>query len=293
LRRSFSKLIGSLPAQSRKGSDVDRGGLMRAMVVLLVSSGLSLSLSAQESSPRQEILAASHAWWDAFLRGDADRMAAIETEDVVIINNGIVSGKSRLAGLRGRAPIERTQSIDVQHFEVYGPVATRSGFIDITAPTPPSRGAFSEVWVRQGTAWRIKSVHFSRAMPVESPSAAPQRFRPVTDMDPDLRDALRRRDEAIKARDAEAWGRLVTNDHLNITANGFRETRSDRMTNLRRPNPVAFLEDKNPGFRSYGSNLVIYDYTTGVPSGAQTIVGEVWIKSQAGWQLAHRQATWK
>ena len=264
---------------------------MHRLLTISIICLMCLVPSAQETTARQQILAANKAWWDAFSRGDADRMATIETDDFSMINDGVPTDKSRLAGIRGRAPLDRTQTLDVQKFEDYGSVATMSGFLIITpAGLPQGKTAFSEVWVRQGTVWRIKSAHYSRTRVIES---APPRFRPVSEMDPDLKKALQERDAAIKAGDADTWGRLVTADHLNVAMSGFRESRSDRMAAIRRPNRGTFVADQNPEFRSYGERVVIYTYTMGNAIGAQALVSEVWIKGDHGWQLAHRQGTSK
>ncbi len=268
--------------------------LVGIAISILFAGLMSVSPSAQEATAKQQILAASKAWWDASLRADTATMGTIETDDFSLINNGVPEDKSRLERIRRRGPIERTQTLDVQKFEDYGSVATMSGFLNFTpAGQAPARFAFSEVWVRQGTAWRVKSAHYSRTMLIEVPGSS-LRFRPISEADPELRKAMQKRNEAIKTRDAEAWGRLVTDDHLNITAIGLRETRADRMAFLRGPLGLGtFQESRDAEFRSYGDRVVIVASTTGSGGTAQSLVTEVWVKGDRGWQLAHRQATWK
>lgn len=181
---------------------------MRTTTVLLLTVLCSFSLAAQSgTSAREEVAAARKAWWEAFLRRDVDTMMKIEADDMVLINNGVVTDRSRLERMRGLPPIARQDTIDVQRFELHGSIALMSGFVHVlpTAPVDPARVAFSDVWERQGNAWRLKSSHLSRPVVLASPERTVPGLRPASELPSDLRDALARRDQAVKTGNATGY----------------------------------------------------------------------------------------
>ena len=266
---------------------------MRPTLMFLFTVLCTVLLGAQPAtSPRDEILAARKAWMSAFIRRDPATMARIETEDFMIIINGSVRDHSRLAAMRGLPPIVRTETVEVQRFELHGGLATMSGLVHMSSPDGmnAARALFSDVWVRKAGAWRIRSAHYSRPMPVEAAPRALPGVQPASDLPADLREAISQRDQAAKASDGDTWGRLVTDDHLGISAAGDIQSKSERMRGIGSVNRGTIVPERT-GFRSYGSNVVIYTYEgAGTP---RTFVSEVWIKGDAGWQMAHRQSTWK
>lgn len=80
----------------------------------------------------------------------------------------------------------------------------------------------------------------------------------------------------------------MTDDLINVTASGDVESKADRLKYI---GTGGIIGEENAGFRTYGSDTVIYTYDgTGTP---RTFVSEVWVKGPAGWRMAHRQSTWK
>ena len=263
---------------------------MRATLLVLSTLLCTLALGAQPaSSPRDEVVAARQAWWEAFLRRDVDTMMKIEADDFVFVNNGVVTDRSRLERMRGLKPIARKDTLDVKRFELHGPIAIMSGYIKVSpAAADPALVAFSDVWERQSTAWRLKSSHLSRPVVVRSPERTLPGLRPASELPSDLRAALARRDQVIKAGSGAGYGQIVTDDLINVDANGDVQSRSDRMRLIGTIDNVVGQE--SAGFRNCGGDTVIYTYGTGT---ARIFVSEVWVKRPAGWQMAHRQSTLK
>jgi hypothetical protein len=91
-----SRTIEATPAVTREVWSLSVDGRELAIEATRsgARTGTSKTVYTRSASPRDDILAASQRWRDAFLRGDPDTMAAIETEDLVIIDNGVMRDRS-------------------------------------------------------------------------------------------------------------------------------------------------------------------------------------------------------
>jgi ketosteroid isomerase-like protein len=139
---------------------------MRVAATALLLAGLGAFVAAQSTADQRAVLDANKAWFDAFVRGDADAMDKIETADFVFIQDGLIEDKAQqLADIRKRAgrPLEQTHRVDLHRFARSGNVAIVTGHNVITTATDSGRVAFSEVWVRDGSLWRVAQAHYSAA----------------------------------------------------------------------------------------------------------------------------------
>lgn len=266
------------------------------MRLLAIVCLVSITTFAQEPAAQKEVLSAHKSYWDAFIRGDGDTMRTVETADAVIIADGVMASANpnRFANITKRGPIPgRTQTPDVQRFGTLGNgQALLAGFIDMKVGAQAGRTPFTEVWVKEQDRWRLKVGHYSRFMPASSTTEVQPNPDGEKAADPALRAAIRQRDDAIRKRDAAAWGAVVSDHHLQINPNGVVLTKAARMKALSAPGPGTgtFLESQEERFFPHGPNVVIYTYTEGA-GGARTRFTETWVKEPSGWKLAVRQGT--
>jgi len=133
------------------------------LMLLTISS---VSCRAQDSAVQQQVLDANRSWFEAFVRGDANAMDNLETDDFVFIQDGMLVDKAdQLAGIRKRGePLKQTHTIELHKLATTGDVVVATGF-NIVRGEETGRAAFSEVWIREGGRWRVKQAHYSTLRP--------------------------------------------------------------------------------------------------------------------------------
>jgi ketosteroid isomerase-like protein len=138
----------------------------RVLGLILVMVG-SVSCRAQNSTVQQEVLDANRSWFDAFVRGDANQMDSMETEDFVFIQDGLLLDKAdQIAGVRKFAgQLKQTHTIELHKLATAGDAVIATGFNIVNSENETQRAAFTEVWVRDGGRWRIKQGHYSTMRP--------------------------------------------------------------------------------------------------------------------------------
>ncbi len=117
----------------------------------------------------EELQEAREAWSKAFLSGDTEAMRSIESPSFSVLSEKgrvlanerysfIDSAKSSNSWFKPSAVKAENNVEYVQH----GEVCNVSGIGKITAQGNTIRHlTFSELWVKQGTQWRVKSLHMS------------------------------------------------------------------------------------------------------------------------------------
>lgn len=120
-----------------------------------------LSAHAGEAADRAAIEAATQAWVAAFNARDADRMAALATEDVVLLNPDAapVSGRKAVRAAWHKAASMAGAKITIANKEtvIAGDFAWKIGAVGrrLANGTVANGGQFLEVWKRVGGQWRI------------------------------------------------------------------------------------------------------------------------------------------
>ena len=161
-------------------------------VLLTLAPSLFLAVAcgavAGESADRAAIEAAAQAWAAAFNARDADAMAAIATEDVVLLAPDVAPSSGREAaraawrlampGAGGLLTIVNKETV------VMGDFAWKVGAAALTLPDDPMirRGQLLEIWKRIDGHWKIHrqmSSGILTPMPAFAPRPVPS--GPVTD----------------------------------------------------------------------------------------------------------------
>jgi len=156
-------------------------------LILLVCGSLGATAQAAADSDRLALDAATQAWVDAFNARDADAMAALTTEDVVLLppNADPVRGQEAVRAIWGRAVAgaKAKASVTVAETEIAGEYAWKSGSYVYTLPNGVvvERGKFLEIWKRTDAGWKIHRDMYSSNLPVRIPPPDPPPSQPRMD----------------------------------------------------------------------------------------------------------------
>ena len=132
---------------------------------------------AAAADPRQAVLAAQDARFAATLKADVDALAAMMTDDLTYTHSsGVTETKAEfLQGLRTGKYLYRSIEVRDRRVRVHGDAAVVSGRCHIVIEPGGKRTDidlyFSELYVRQGGAWRM-ALWQSTRLPA-APAAAP------------------------------------------------------------------------------------------------------------------------
>jgi len=136
------------------------------------------------------------------------------------------------------------------------------------------------------------------ALPARAPGQAGTRARPTVVAE--IREAVRRYDDALRRADVEAVGRFFAPEYMFVNARGERLTRDDRLANVR-TGRTAFDSllhvPQEVYIRAYG-NLVLYSTLlslggrySGKPEQGQYGALVVWVRRDGRWQQIASQMT--
>jgi ketosteroid isomerase-like protein len=137
---------------------LNRHLLAAALSLLLGASTMAL---ADEASDRAALEAAAQTWIKEFNVRNADGMAALTTEDVVLLDPGVppVSGREsvRETWRRAAAAARGQGATATKEIAISGDIAWRIGAFAQTLPSGEvwSRGQSLEIWKRVNGAWKI------------------------------------------------------------------------------------------------------------------------------------------
>ena len=123
---------------------------------------------AQTPLPQKEIVAAEHAWFDAFTKLDADAMGRIESDGFVFIQDGRMEDKDRqIASIReakkrsSDGGLSRKYEIEVHRIVRIVDRFLVTGTNTATSPQGTVKFAFTEVWYQQSGEWHLQHAHYS------------------------------------------------------------------------------------------------------------------------------------
>jgi uncharacterized protein (TIGR02246 family) len=149
------------------------------LVLMPCLLGAALAAQADGTADTAALEAATQAWADAFNARDADAMAALTTEDVVLLppNAEPVRGREavhatwRLATAKARTQI----AVTTEETVIAGDVAWQMGVFAYSLPSGAvvSRGKFLEIWKRVDGQWKIHRDMFSGNAAASRPKFEP------------------------------------------------------------------------------------------------------------------------
>jgi uncharacterized protein (TIGR02246 family) len=133
--------------------------------LVLGAAVVFLAAPALAQSVRSEIEKANAAWTAAFNRGDAAGVAALYTEDAIVLPPG-------LPIVRGRADIEKlwqgafasTKNPQLKTLEVtsFGDAAREIGEVTVEKGGTPSVGKYVVIWKKVGPNWMLETDIWNR-----------------------------------------------------------------------------------------------------------------------------------
>lgn len=128
---------------------------------LSLGIGVAATAGADEAADRIALNRAAQAWVEAFNRRDADAMAALATEDVVLLDPDLAPASGQgaaLAAWRRAVAAARTQiAVADKETVVLGDIAWKIGAITHRSPDrlTVTDDALLEIWKRADGRWRI------------------------------------------------------------------------------------------------------------------------------------------
>jgi ketosteroid isomerase-like protein len=106
----------------------------------------------------------------------------------------------------------------------------------------------------------------------------------------DLQKAIEARGQTLRTADADAWGRLTTDDFVVINPDGTVVTKKQRMEQIKasKPNPTPGKSSEQQT-RVYGDAAVLTNLQEG--NQGPTRFTTVWVKQNGQWKVASVQQT--
>jgi len=141
--------------------------ITRLVVALVLLAGPDTMPVHKEWSDEEELLHLEEMWNQAHLRGDADALASLWAEEIVIIvpKMPILSKSDALAVVRsGRIRFGKYETTDVL-VRVYGDAAVITGRLKRSRVSGSNvmndDWQFTKVYIRQQRQWRVVAFHAS------------------------------------------------------------------------------------------------------------------------------------
>lgn len=150
-----------------------------ALIASPLLAVLSFTACADDAADRAALDAATQAWVAAFNARDADAMAALTTEDMILLppNAEPVRGRDAVREVWKQAvsTAKATASISTEETVIAGDIAYKLGSFTYTLPTGTvvGRGKFLEIWKRVDGKWKIHRDMFSGNAPAPKPEITP------------------------------------------------------------------------------------------------------------------------
>ena len=107
---------------------------------------------------------------------------------------------------------------------------------------------------------------------------------------PELREAMRARDEAVAKADAATWDRLTTDDFTVVLADGTRLTKGERLAQFKTQQATPPAPAQQEQIKHYGDVFVRQALRQVRDAGAAWVL-DIWVKDAKGWRVAAVQVT--
>jgi hypothetical protein len=102
---------------------------------------------------------------------------------------------------------------------------------------------------------------------------------------PELRDAMRARDEAVAKADPSTWDRLTAPSFTVVVEDGRMMTKAERLAELKKQKPESFVAPTQEQVNRFG-DTVVRRFRSG-----DVWVLDVWVRDQGIWRVAAVQVT--
>lgn len=137
--------------------------MTRSSTLVALALGLAFLLPARPGhadEARDAVEAGNQAFIAAFLKGDADALAQLYTEDAQVIAPGapVARGRSAIAAAWQRTLDTGVQGLrlDTAEVESSGDLACETGIVRLVARDgTESQGRYVVVWKREGGRWKL------------------------------------------------------------------------------------------------------------------------------------------
>jgi Domain of unknown function (DUF4440) len=107
---------------------------------------------------------------------------------------------------------------------------------------------------------------------------------------PELREAMRARDEAVAKADAATWDRLTTDDFTVVLADGTLLTKGERLAQFKTQQAMTPAPAQQEQIKRYGNVFVRRAMRQARDTGAAWVL-DIWVKDAKGWRVATVQVT--
>jgi hypothetical protein len=107
---------------------------------------------------------------------------------------------------------------------------------------------------------------------------------------PELREAMRARDEAIAKADAAAFDRLTADDFTVVLADGTLLTKAERLAQFKTQQATTPAPAQQEQIKHYG-DVFVRRALRQVPNTGAAWVLDIWVKDAKGWRVAAVQVT--
>jgi hypothetical protein len=107
---------------------------------------------------------------------------------------------------------------------------------------------------------------------------------------PELREAMRARDEAVAKADAATWDRLTTDDFTVVLADGTLLTKGERLAQFKTQQATPPAPAQQEQIKHYGDVFVRRALRQVRDAGAAWVL-DIWVKDAKGWRVAAVQVT--
>ncbi|HKA21397.1 MAG TPA: nuclear transport factor 2 family protein [Blastocatellia bacterium] len=140
--------------------------MLTAILFFLVAS--TLSQSAQQSADVKELSGLENVWNNAHLRGDADTLESLWSEDLIlqVTNMRPMTKAEALSMLRSSQMKFTWYDTSSLRIQVYGDVAVVTGRLDRIRESPQDnivtdKFQFTKVYIRRSAKWQVVAWHAS------------------------------------------------------------------------------------------------------------------------------------
>jgi hypothetical protein len=101
---------------------------------------------------------------------------------------------------------------------------------------------------------------------------------------PELREAMRARDEAVAKADAATWDRLTTDDFTVVLADGTLLTKGERLAQFKTQQATPPAPAQQEQIKHYGDVFVRRALRQVRDAGAAWVL-DIWVKDAKGWRV--------
>ena len=106
---------------------------------------------------------------------------------------------------------------------------------------------------------------------------------------PELREAMRARDEAVAKADAATWDRLTTDDFTVVLEDGTLLTKAERLAQFKTQQATTAAPGQQEQIKHYG-DVFVRRALRQVRAGPAWVL-DIWVKDAKGWRVAAVQVT--